>query len=79
MLSQSKHPAARRIFAFSFRYARFFDALRMTRIICISPCVMLSLSKHPAAKHIFAFSFHYARFFDTLRMTRKNKNIYALH
>ncbi len=31
MLSLSKHPAVRRIFAFHFRYARSFDKLRMTR------------------------------------------------
>ena len=40
--------------AFPFRYARFFDALRMTRRVCISPCVMLSLPKHPAVRRINA-------------------------
>ena len=31
MLSLSKHPAVRRTFCLFFRYARFFDSLRMTR------------------------------------------------
>ena len=49
-----------RILTFFFRYARFFDALRMTRIICTfsiifnrsypHPSVMLSLPKHPAVR-----------------------------
>ena len=31
LLNLPKHLAVRRIFAFSLRYARFFDSLRMTR------------------------------------------------